>query len=199
MNYMWFLYHKQILQVASIDVFFTLALDLPHQTEEEVSFVFVAFEDDEKGLEAFGLHAEVGDNLVYEVGLCIFLGVFIDIMIQHQIFIENLLAVIRRNSKFSGGGRSGQVGAGQNCWSLLLLGWKRSWLVKRLMACVKAGSKSLAVGDMRCISSGEASAESKECLIALYHRHYVIWVLLHDCILSFVIGIKWMAQCENLS
>ena len=91
-----------------------------------MSFVFVAFEDGEKGLEAFGLHAEVGDNLVYEVGLCIFLGVFIDIMIQHQIFIENLLAVIGRNSKFSGGGRLGQVGAGQNCWSLLLLGWERS-------------------------------------------------------------------------
>lgn len=101
------MYHKQILQVASIDVFFTLALDLPHQTEEEVSFVLVAFEDGEKGLEAFGLHAEVGDNLVYEVGLCIFLGVFIDIMIQHQIFIENLLAVIGRNSKFSSEGWSG--------------------------------------------------------------------------------------------
>lgn len=101
------MYHKQILQVASIDVFFTLAFDLPHQTEEEVSFVFVAFEDGEKGLEAFGLDAEVGDYLVYEVGLCVFLGVFIDIMIQLQIFIDNLLEVMGRNSKLSGGGWSG--------------------------------------------------------------------------------------------
>lgn len=113
MNYMCFLYHKQILQVPSIDVFFTLALDLPHQTEEELGFVLVALEDGKKGLEAFGLDAEVGDYLVYEVGLCIFLGVFIDIMIQHQTFIENLLAVIGWNSKFRGAGWSGRVGGGQ--------------------------------------------------------------------------------------
>lgn len=58
------------------------------------------------------------------------------------------------------------------------------------MACVKASSKSLAIGDMRHIACGKASVQSEVCLIALHHRHYVIGVLLHDCILSLVIGIK---------
>ena len=88
------MYHKKILQEASIDVFFTLTLDLPHQCGEKVCLVLVALKDGEKRLEAFGLDAEVGDDLIDEIGLCIFLWVFIDIMILHQIFIENLLAHI---------------------------------------------------------------------------------------------------------
>ena len=52
---------------------------------------------------------------------------------------------------------------------------------------------------MSCISLGECVGEGEDGRCAVDHGHNIKGVLLHAVFPSYVIGIKWLVLCENLS